>query len=90
MRAAYGQPAAEWHRSFGGRALYYTNGIVVVVEHPTKITGYEGPPPTPTSANVTELWITGPFQVLEHPQRVGEQQLVITTPPRTTLRISTF
>src|SRR5688572_20794129 len=35
VRATYGQPAAEWHRSFGGRALYYTNGVILILEHPS-------------------------------------------------------
>lgn len=90
VRAAYGAPAAEWHRSFGGRALYYTSGIVLVVEHPSKITGYQGPPPSPRSGHVTEVWITVPFQIVEAPQRVPSGQLLVTTPPRTTLRISPF
>ena len=90
VRAAYGPPAAEWHRSFGGRALYYTSGVVFVLEHPSKITGYEGPPPSPTSGHVTEMWVTVPFQVVEAPQAVSPGQLLVTTPPRTTLRISPF
>jgi hypothetical protein len=88
VRAAYGPPAAEWERSFGGRALFYTAGVVLVVEHPSKITGYDGPPPTPTAGNVTEMWITGPFEILDAPQRVPGAQLSVTTPPRTSLQIS--
>lgn len=90
VRAAYGAPAAEWHRSFGGRALYYTTGVLLVLEHPSNITSYEGPPPAPTSGNVTEMWFTVPFEVVEAPQAVSSGQRFVTTPPRTTLRISPF
>jgi hypothetical protein len=90
VRAAYGPPAVEWRRSFGGTAFYYTTGLVLVLEHPSSITGYEGPPPSPTSANVTEMWITVPFQIAEAGQTVQSGQLVVTTPPRTTLRIAPF
>lgn len=90
VRQVYGQPADEWHRSFGGRALYYPQGVVVVVEHPSAISGYTGPPPEPTSASVTELWVTAPFAVLDPGRRVGDQQRVISTPPRTTLRFTPY
>jgi hypothetical protein len=88
VHAAYGEPAAEWIRTFD-RILYYTNGVIFTTEHPSKITGYDGAPPGPATLAVTAITITPPFEVLEASQAAsGQGQLSVTGPPKTTLRIS--
>lgn len=87
MRAAYGPPAAEWIQT-DGRIFYYTEGIVFHAQHPSAITGYEGPPPTPTGVNITRISVTVPFEMLESPEAVRSGQLNVTGPPKTSLRVS--
>lgn len=68
--------------------LHYTNGVVFTVEHPSRITDYDGAPPGPSTLAVTAIAITPPFEVLEAPQAaMGAGQLSVTGPPKTTLRI---
>lgn len=87
IHAAYGEPAAEWVR-VSDRMLYYTDGVVFTVEHPSRITGYDGAPPGPETLAVTAIAITPPFEVLKAPQAaMGSGQLYVTGPPETTLRI---
>lgn len=87
MRAAYGPPAAEWIQT-GGRVFYYPDGAVFYAEHPSSITGYDGPPPTPTGLNITRITVTVPFQILEAPEAARSGQLNVTSPPKTSLPVS--
>jgi hypothetical protein len=89
LRAIYGEPAAIQVMS-DGHVIYYPVGVVFRATHPANITGYDGPPPTPTSMNVTAITITPPFQVLAPPQSVPGGQLQLTTAPTTTLRIPVY
>lgn len=89
VREAYGPPAAEWDRMTGGRVFYYTTGLILVLEQPAKITGYDGPPAAPPPAgNVVEVYVTPPFQIVEGTGYVMSGQQVVYTAPRTTLRIA--
>lgn len=88
LLAAYGQPATDWHSSGQGRFLYYPNGMIVTVEHPSRISNYEGPAPTDSSANVVAFYITPPFQILEHSRPVHSGGMIFRMPPKTSLIIS--
>lgn len=71
----------------GGSAID-TDGAVFYAEHPSKITGYDGPPPTPAGLNITRITVTAPFQILEAPEAAQSGQLTVTGPPRTSLPVS--
>lgn len=88
MHTAYGEPDAEWRQSWA-RVYYYKSGVLFSVEHPSRVRGYEGPPPTPTSGVITSLAVTLPFEVLEPAKEAMHSgQLSVTGPPKTSLRHS--
>ena len=89
MQAVYGEPQAEWVRTFES-VYYYTSGVLFLGEHPSSVQGYEGPPPEPESSVITGIEVTLPFEVLEAAQRTAVGQRVVTGPPKTTLAISVF
>lgn len=86
MRETYGHPDAESFQT-GARVFYYKEGVVFVAEHPSSITDYVGPEPTPDGLNITRITITEPFEILEPPTPVRSGQLFLTVPPVTTLRV---
>jgi hypothetical protein len=97
VRAAYGEPDAEWIR-MNERVHYYgRQGVIFTTQHPRDVrpalyakaraaTGKE-PSDATGSAVVTEIMVVRPFSVLEAAQPAGAGQQVISTAPKTDMLI---
>jgi hypothetical protein len=88
MQSIYGAPSATQSASDGNTIFYYRIGAVFHSTHPSKITGYDGPEPTPTSLNIVRITVTPPFEITGGSAPVNAGQLRLTMPPNTTLRMA--